>query len=260
MLSPNGAWSAVRRARSLFDRAIVTRAIRDSFKKLDPRWQARNPVMFVVEVGALGYDALLRARRRLAHRQQPASISRSRRGCGSRCSSRTSPKRSPKVAARRKPSTCAARSRDTLRATVARATGPRSASRSTSLRKGDALRRRGGRDRSPPTATCSKAPRRSTSRRSPANRRRSSASPAATAARSPAERACSRIGSSCALRRIPGETLPRSHDCAWSKARSARRRRTRSRFRSCSPDSRSSFSSRSRRWRRFRFTRARIKA
>jgi potassium-transporting ATPase ATP-binding subunit len=39
--------------RSLFDRAIVVRAIGDSIKKLDPRWQARNPVMFVVEVGAL---------------------------------------------------------------------------------------------------------------------------------------------------------------------------------------------------------------
>jgi len=39
--------------RSLFDRAIVTRAIGDSFAKLDPRWQARNPVMFIVEVGAL---------------------------------------------------------------------------------------------------------------------------------------------------------------------------------------------------------------
>ncbi|HTU82428.1 MAG TPA: potassium-transporting ATPase subunit KdpB [Candidatus Acidoferrales bacterium] len=41
------------KARSLFERAIVVRAIGDSFKKLDPRWQARNPVMFVVEVGAL---------------------------------------------------------------------------------------------------------------------------------------------------------------------------------------------------------------
>jgi K+-transporting ATPase ATPase B chain len=41
------------KARSLFDRAIVTRAIGDSFKKLDPRWQARNPVMFVVEIGAV---------------------------------------------------------------------------------------------------------------------------------------------------------------------------------------------------------------
>jgi K+-transporting ATPase ATPase B chain len=40
-------------ARSLFDRAIVTRAVADSFVKLDPRWQARNPVMFVVEVSAL---------------------------------------------------------------------------------------------------------------------------------------------------------------------------------------------------------------
>ncbi len=38
--------------RSLFDRAIVARAIADSFKKLDPRWMMRNPVMFVVEVGA----------------------------------------------------------------------------------------------------------------------------------------------------------------------------------------------------------------
>src|SRR5665213_732324 len=38
---------------SLFDSAIIARAIGDSFKKLDPRWMARNPVMFVVEVGAL---------------------------------------------------------------------------------------------------------------------------------------------------------------------------------------------------------------
>ena len=41
------------RARSLFDRAIVMRAIADSFKKLNPRWMARNPVMFIVEVGAV---------------------------------------------------------------------------------------------------------------------------------------------------------------------------------------------------------------
>jgi len=40
------------KARSLFDRSILTRAFWDSLKKLDPRWQARNPVMFVVEVGA----------------------------------------------------------------------------------------------------------------------------------------------------------------------------------------------------------------
>src|SRR5215472_9665824 len=41
------------KARSLFDRAILTHAVIDAFRKLDPRWQYRNPVMFVCEVGAL---------------------------------------------------------------------------------------------------------------------------------------------------------------------------------------------------------------
>ncbi|HEY4441308.1 MAG TPA: HAD-IC family P-type ATPase, partial [Candidatus Elarobacter sp.] len=41
------------RSRSLLDGRIVLPAIRDSFVKLDPRVQLRNPVMFVVEVGAL---------------------------------------------------------------------------------------------------------------------------------------------------------------------------------------------------------------
>ncbi|HEY6235746.1 MAG TPA: potassium-transporting ATPase subunit KdpB [Candidatus Elarobacter sp.] len=43
----------VSRSRSLLDRAILIPAIRGSFVKLDPRVQLRNPVMFVVEVGAL---------------------------------------------------------------------------------------------------------------------------------------------------------------------------------------------------------------
>src|SRR5579864_1490794 len=42
-----------RRAISLFQRDIVARALLDSLIKLDPRVQIRNPVMFVVEVGAL---------------------------------------------------------------------------------------------------------------------------------------------------------------------------------------------------------------
>jgi K+-transporting ATPase ATPase B chain len=42
-----------RRAISLFRRDIVVRALLDSFAKLDPRVQIRNPVMFVVEVGAV---------------------------------------------------------------------------------------------------------------------------------------------------------------------------------------------------------------
>ena len=40
-------------ARSLLDAAILRRAAVDSFVKLDPRWMARNPVMFVVEVGSV---------------------------------------------------------------------------------------------------------------------------------------------------------------------------------------------------------------
>src|SRR5437868_4810648 len=39
-------------AGSLFQGPLVRAAIRESFKKLDPRAVARNPVMFVVEVGA----------------------------------------------------------------------------------------------------------------------------------------------------------------------------------------------------------------
>jgi K+-transporting ATPase ATPase B chain len=37
---------------SLYDPAILVPAVGESFKKLNPRWMARNPVMFVVEVGA----------------------------------------------------------------------------------------------------------------------------------------------------------------------------------------------------------------
>ena len=40
------------RARPLFDREIMRRAIRESFIKLNPVLVAKNPVMFVVEVGA----------------------------------------------------------------------------------------------------------------------------------------------------------------------------------------------------------------
>jgi K+-transporting ATPase ATPase B chain len=40
------------RARPLLDPPIVKRAIRDSFVKLNPRLMMKNPVMFVVEVGA----------------------------------------------------------------------------------------------------------------------------------------------------------------------------------------------------------------
>ncbi len=47
--SPHG----VAQARSLFDRQILGQAFIDSFKKLDPRIQIKNPVMFVVLVGTV---------------------------------------------------------------------------------------------------------------------------------------------------------------------------------------------------------------
>src|SRR5262245_25142142 len=39
--------------RPLFDVTIVRRALLDALKKLDPRHQIRNPVMFVVFIGAI---------------------------------------------------------------------------------------------------------------------------------------------------------------------------------------------------------------
>src|SRR5262245_31008067 len=41
------------RRRSLLDPEIAGRAALDAFRKLDPRHQVRNPVMFVVLVGSL---------------------------------------------------------------------------------------------------------------------------------------------------------------------------------------------------------------
>ncbi len=46
------------RSRPLFEGAIVRRAARDSFRKLDPRVQLRNPVLFVVWLGSLATSLL----------------------------------------------------------------------------------------------------------------------------------------------------------------------------------------------------------
>jgi K+-transporting ATPase ATPase B chain len=47
-------WKTRRKgAISIWDPAIMRRAIPDSFKKLDPRVQVKNPVMFVVEIGSV---------------------------------------------------------------------------------------------------------------------------------------------------------------------------------------------------------------
>ncbi|HXR36389.1 MAG TPA: hypothetical protein VN754_10595, partial [Candidatus Binataceae bacterium] len=48
-----------RKATPLFESAIVKRAMVDALGKLDPRIQAHNPVMFVVEVTALAVTLIL---------------------------------------------------------------------------------------------------------------------------------------------------------------------------------------------------------
>ena len=56
------------KARKLFDPPIVKRAIVDSFLKLNPRHQVRNPVMFVVFVGSIADDGADLRRRDRASR------------------------------------------------------------------------------------------------------------------------------------------------------------------------------------------------
>jgi K+-transporting ATPase ATPase B chain len=50
---------ADRKATALWDSQIVKGALIDSMHKFDPRIQARNPVMFVVEVTALAVTLIL---------------------------------------------------------------------------------------------------------------------------------------------------------------------------------------------------------
>jgi K+-transporting ATPase ATPase B chain len=45
--------------KSLWNGEIIRQALIDAFRKLDPRWMVKNPVMFVVEVGSVLTSALL---------------------------------------------------------------------------------------------------------------------------------------------------------------------------------------------------------
>jgi potassium-transporting ATPase ATP-binding subunit len=57
--APINLISKAKRARPLFDPPIVKRAISDSFAKLSPKTLWKNPVMFVVEIGAVLTTVLL---------------------------------------------------------------------------------------------------------------------------------------------------------------------------------------------------------
>src|SRR5438309_2544798 len=58
------------KARSLFDLSVVSQAVVDSFRKLTPRRQVRNPVMFVVYVGSI-LTTLLWAQAVVGHGEAP---------------------------------------------------------------------------------------------------------------------------------------------------------------------------------------------
>ena len=62
-----------RKARPLFDPPIVRRAIVDAFRKLDPRVQVKNPVMFVVLIGSI-FTTVLFVQALLGQGEAPAGF------------------------------------------------------------------------------------------------------------------------------------------------------------------------------------------
>ena len=124
---------------SIWNPQIVRRAIWDSFRKLHPRTMARNPVMFVVEVGSVLTTLRLVQRRRRPAAAISASSCRSRSGSGSPCSSPTSPRRWPRAAARRRPTRCGEAKTETV-AKRERPDGDLETVPAPSLRKGDVVR------------------------------------------------------------------------------------------------------------------------
>ena len=129
----------------MLDAAIMRRAVGDSFVKLDPRHLMRNPVMFVVEVGSVLTTILFFTNLGVGeHRRERVRRARRRRCSGSRCCSRTSPRRSPKAAARRRPTRCARPVRDDGEPPRA-PTGRSRRSPGTQLDLGDEVRGRRGR-------------------------------------------------------------------------------------------------------------------
>jgi K+-transporting ATPase ATPase B chain len=93
------------RKQSLADRAILSRAILDSFRKLNPRTMVKNPVMFVVEVGAVLTTIQLAWNTRTVWGTSVLGY-RLRFGCGSQFFLPISRRPWPKAEARRKPTPC----------------------------------------------------------------------------------------------------------------------------------------------------------
>ena len=172
---------------------MLWQSLPDALRKLDPRTLWRNPVMFIVEIGAVwstdpgDHRPVLV---RLADRRLAVADGRS---------SPTWPRPSPRAAARRRPSRCARPRPTPWRAGSSAGRPARPAAKKRSPRRccsrATSSWSRPARS-SPATATSWKALPRWTSRRSPVSRHPSSANPAATVRRSPAAPPCSRTASS----------------------------------------------------------------
>ena len=103
-----------------------------------PRVMARNPVMFVVEVGSVLTTRAARPRRGGRAAGPRLRAARSRSGSGSPCCSPTSPRRWPRGAARRRPTRCAAARTETV-GNAAAPDGTVETVPAPSLRKGDVV-------------------------------------------------------------------------------------------------------------------------
>ena len=148
-----------------FCRRQLWRSLPDALRKLDPRTQLRNPVMFVVWVGSVLVTVLgdrRPERLRLADRDLAVvhrAVRQPRRGR----------RRGPRQGAGR--DACAGPRTETVARRLAPGRQPRSRCPAPTLKVGDLVVVEAGRGRSPATATSSRASRPSTSRRSPASRR-----------------------------------------------------------------------------------------
>ena len=153
-------------------RSSCWRSLPDALRKLNPRTLWRNPVMFIVEIGAVFTTVLAIA--------DPTRVRLADHGLAvaDRASSPTWPRRSPRAAARRRPRRCAGPRQDTMARRLAgwqrRAPTERRARRRCRRRscgRATSSSSRPARS-SPATATSSRASPASTSRRSPASPRR----------------------------------------------------------------------------------------
>src|ERR1700689_1773748 len=70
---PSNEFPMSRQSLSLFDRKLIGPALLESLKKLDPRVQWRNPVMFVVYLGTV-VTAILYAQALAGHGEAPAGF------------------------------------------------------------------------------------------------------------------------------------------------------------------------------------------